>query len=225
MIDFLKEFANGSYHIRTFKDDSGSLWFSAADICSALGLTNPSQAIGRLDDDEKSIAVSAIRTSGSPKVLVVNEPGMYALVLASRKPDAKAFKRWITHDVLPSIRQYGGYIDGMENLKGEDAAAVARQIMDLKAQVDKLTSQKGKVNTYLHETEERYDKLLAEVLAYRAAEAKATKAKAANASKPAEEKRHTVKVVTIKAVIEDDPLVVDQDGCVIRQSMFLSGRD
>lgn len=86
-------------------------WFVAADVCKALDLGNASMTLSRLDDDEKG--VSLIDTLGGVQNMVtVNEPGLYTLVLGSRKPEAKAFKRWITHDVIPSIRKNGGYIAG-----------------------------------------------------------------------------------------------------------------
>lgn len=89
----------------------GEPWFVAVDVCKALGVGNPTQALTRLDDDEKAntlISNEGIR--GNPNMAIVNEPGLYTLVLSSRKPQAKAFKRWLTHDVIPSIRKYGAYM-------------------------------------------------------------------------------------------------------------------
>ena len=90
----------------------GEPWFVAADVCRALEINNPSMAIGRLDEDEKSTLSLTEGTSpngGNPNVNVVNEPGLYSLVLGSRKPEAKQFKRWITHEVIPAIRKTGAY--------------------------------------------------------------------------------------------------------------------
>ena len=99
-------------------------WFVAADVCKALDLGNASMTLSRLDDDEKG--VSLIDTLGGVQNMVtVNEPGLYTLVLGSRKPEAKAFKRWITHDVIPSIRKNGGYIAGQETLIPEELMAKA----------------------------------------------------------------------------------------------------
>ena len=79
----------------------------AADVCKALELGNPSMTVERLDDDEKGI--STIDTlGGKQRMTIINEPGLYSLVLSSRKPEAKAFRRWITHEVIPTIRKYGG---------------------------------------------------------------------------------------------------------------------
>lgn len=84
-------------------------WFVAKDVCDILEIKNSRDAISRLDDDEKA---SVGLTDGSQKrnVSIVNEFGLYNLVLGSRKPEAKQFKRWITHEVIPSIRKHGGYL-------------------------------------------------------------------------------------------------------------------
>jgi prophage antirepressor-like protein len=84
----------------------GEPWFVAKDVCDILEI-DPTQT-RRLDDDEKGLC--SIQTpGGSQDFQVVNEPGLYSLVLGSRKPEAKQFKRWITHEVIPSIRQTGSY--------------------------------------------------------------------------------------------------------------------
>ena len=94
--------------IRVLEKD-GEPWFVAADVCKALDLDNSRQAVARLDDDEKNTVILTDGIPGNPNKTIVNEPGLYTLVLGSRKPEAKAFKRWITHDVIPSIRKTGGY--------------------------------------------------------------------------------------------------------------------
>jgi len=88
-------------------------WFVAADVCRALGLGNSSMAISKLDEDERTLISIEGASNGLP-VNAVNEPGLYSLVLGSCKPEAKAFKRWITHEVIPEIRKTGGYIAGQE---------------------------------------------------------------------------------------------------------------
>ena len=84
-------------------------WFLAADVCRALEISNPSQAITRLDDDEKNtVRISdGIQGRGNPNVNVISEPAVYKLVFRSNKPEAKAFLRWVTHDVLPKIMRSG----------------------------------------------------------------------------------------------------------------------
>ena len=87
-------------------------WFVAVDVCRALEIGNSSQAISRLDADEKMITLISNEGNkrGNPNMTVVNEPGLYTLILSSRKSEAKAFKRWITHDVIPMIRKTGCYM-------------------------------------------------------------------------------------------------------------------
>lgn len=91
--------------IRTITKDNEP-WFVASDICRSLDLSNPTMAMQRIDDDEK--AKFNLGLSGG-ETNCVNEYGLYSLVLASRKREAKDFKRWITHEVLPSIRKTGSY--------------------------------------------------------------------------------------------------------------------
>ena len=97
-----------SHALRVNLDAAGQPWFVAADVCAALELPDTHKAIARLDDDEKGR--NSIPTPGGQQDMsVVNESGLYNLVLGSRKPEAKRFKRWITHEVLPSIRKTGSY--------------------------------------------------------------------------------------------------------------------
>ena len=94
--------------LRVFADEHGDPWFVATDVCSVLGIGNPRQATTRLDADEKGV-ISTDTPGGVQAVATVNEPGLYTLVLGSRKPEAKRFKRWVTHEVLPAIRRTGRY--------------------------------------------------------------------------------------------------------------------
>ena len=84
-------------------------WFVAADVCRVLDIKNNRDAIAKLDKDEKDVALTDT-LGGQQQMVIVNEAGLYGLVLGSRKPEAKEFKRWITHDVIPSIRQSGMYM-------------------------------------------------------------------------------------------------------------------
>ena len=89
-------------------------WFFATDVCKALEIGNAPMTTSRLDEDERMTINSSDSHSGqrggAQTFTVINEPGLYTLVLKSRKPEAKAFKRWITHEVLPLIRKTGGYM-------------------------------------------------------------------------------------------------------------------
>lgn len=89
---------------------NGAPWFVAADVCRALDIANSRDAVKRLDDDERGV-VSTDTLGGVQEMTVVNESGLYSLVLGSRKPEAKQFKRWITHEVIPTIRKTGGYVN------------------------------------------------------------------------------------------------------------------
>lgn len=90
-------------------DLNGVACILAKGVCDALGLGNVSQALANLDDDEKGVT-TADTPGGAQSVSYVTESGLYSLVLRSRKPEAKAFKRWVTHEVLPAIRSHGGYL-------------------------------------------------------------------------------------------------------------------
>ena len=99
--------------VRTVTLD-GAPCFVAADVCRALDIANSRDAVNRLDDDEKNTVVLTDGNRGNPNVTVVTESGLYSLVLGSRKPEAKQFKRWITHEVIPTIRKTGGYVNNDE---------------------------------------------------------------------------------------------------------------
>lgn len=102
-------------------------WFVAADVCKILELDDVSKAVSRLDDDEKGTNI--IPTPGGPQnMLCVSEPGLYRLIFQSRKPEAKAFMRWVTHDVLPTIRKTGYY--SVSKQKQLPAANVLRPCVD-----------------------------------------------------------------------------------------------
>lgn len=101
-------FQNRAFGAVRVVEHEGKPWFVGKDVCECLELTDVSKTISLLDDDEKG--TNSIRTPGGKQdMLIVSEPGLYSLVLRSRKPEAKAFKRWIVHEVIPSIRRTGGY--------------------------------------------------------------------------------------------------------------------
>ena len=88
----------------------GDIWWVAADVCRAIEISNPTQAMSRLDEDEKStLCLNEGIGAGNPNVNIINQYGLFSLILSSRKPSAKAFKRWVTHEVLPSIAAKGSY--------------------------------------------------------------------------------------------------------------------
>ncbi|EHS59409.1 phage antirepressor Ant [Paenibacillus sp. Aloe-11] len=104
----IKPFMYGSNEVRTVSIQNEP-WFIAKDVCDVLEIGNPSDALRRLDEDERTLVSIEGASNGLP-VNAVNEPGLYTLILGSRKAEAKQFKRWITHEVIPSIRKHGAYI-------------------------------------------------------------------------------------------------------------------
>lgn len=90
-------------------------WFVAADVCQALAVRNNRDALSRLDEDEKGVATTDT-LGGSQAVGIINESGLYSLILTSRKTEAKRFKKWITAEVLPAIRRTGQYHDSSNKM-------------------------------------------------------------------------------------------------------------
>lgn len=104
----IQPFAFGDSLVRVVMIE-GEMWWVAKDVCACLEIDNHRQALTRLDEDEV-ISNDVIDALGRPQeTSLVNESGLYSLILGSRKPEAKAFKRWVTHEVLPTIRKTGGY--------------------------------------------------------------------------------------------------------------------
>ncbi|MGC4154817.1 MAG: phage antirepressor [Propionicimonas sp.] len=103
----------------------GDPWFVASDVATILGLGNPRPSLALLDDDERG--VHTVDTLGGPQSLtIVSEPGLYSLILRSRRPEAKAFKRWLTHDVIPAIRKTGGF--GLAHQLPQNYAEALREL-------------------------------------------------------------------------------------------------
>ena len=146
----LKIFENEQFgKVRTLQIEKEP-YFVAIDVCNILGLTNPTVAISRLDEDE----VTKFNLGGlSGETNIVNEYGLYNLILASRKPQAKAFKRWITHEVIPSIRKHGLYatdelldnpdflIEAITKLKEEREKNLKLQAINSKLEVENEITQ------------------------------------------------------------------------------------
>ena len=120
-------------------------WFVAKDVCDCLEINNSRQALSRLDDDEKNSVILNDGIPGNPEKSIVNEYGLYSLVLSSRKPEAKEFKRWITHDVLPSLRKYGTYSMDIPRTLPDALKAYADEIEEHNKTKTLLEAQKPKV--------------------------------------------------------------------------------
>lgn len=141
----LRVFENNEFgQIRTI-EQNGEPWFVAADVCRALELPDVHKAVGRLDEDEKG-RNSIPTPGGKQEMSIVNEPGLYSLVLGSRKPEAKAFKRWITHEVIPAIRKHGAYAtpEMVEKMLG-DPDVMIRTLTALKEERQKVEKLAAKV--------------------------------------------------------------------------------
>jgi prophage antirepressor-like protein len=116
----LINFEFNSNLVRVFKDEEGTPWWVAKDVCSVLEINDHYQAIDRLEDDERG-RCKIPTPGGKQNMVTVNEPGLYTLIIRSNKPEAKRFKRWITHEVLPSIRKTGRYEMPGVGMMDEDA--------------------------------------------------------------------------------------------------------
>lgn len=115
----------------------GEPWFVAKDVCDCLDLGNSRQAVSYLDDDEK---ITVTNNDGNPRAgipltfTLVSESGFYSLIFRSRKPDAKDFRRWVTHEVLPSIRRTGKY----EVTQPDEVPLLMQQMQELHTKIAKL---------------------------------------------------------------------------------------
>lgn len=110
--------------IRTMERD-GEIWFVGKDVAEVLGYSNPQRAIrDHVDAEDKGMNV-LVTPGGKQKLSIINESGLYSLILSSKLPTAKEFKRWVTSEILPSVRKNGGYIAGQEEMSGEELMARA----------------------------------------------------------------------------------------------------
>ena len=130
--------------LRTLTDEAGEPWFVAKDVCDILGHSNVSMALDRLDDDERS----KFNLGRQGETNIVNEAGLYVLVLGSRKPEAHEFKRWVTHEVLPQIRRTGGYIPTTD--ADDDMTILAKAVMigqrTMEAQKQRIAAQQSRID-------------------------------------------------------------------------------
>lgn len=122
----LQSFTYQSNEVRTVQRN-GEPWFVLRDVCEVLCIGSPHKVYERLDEDEKGR--SQIPTPGGlQEMSVINESGLYAVILRSDKPEAKPFRKWVTTEVLPSIRKNGGYIAQQEALSPEELMAKALMV-------------------------------------------------------------------------------------------------
>ncbi len=124
--------------LRTLTDEEGEPWFVLKDCMSILDLGNPTETVKMFDKDEFSTTEVIDSIGRRQQTYIISEPGLYRLVMKSRKPEAKEFQRWVTHEVLPQIRKTGGYIAASESDSDEDimarAVLVAQKTIERKNQ-------------------------------------------------------------------------------------------
>lgn len=138
----LQIFTYQQSQVRTVQKD-GEPWFVLKDVCEVLSIGNSRMAAERLEPDEKG--VSQIDTPGGMQdMIVINESGLYTVILRSDKPEAKPFRKWVTSEVLPSIRKTGGYIQGQDQLSPAELMAKAlvvaqKTLADREARISQLT--------------------------------------------------------------------------------------
>lgn len=133
----IQVFENSEFgKIRAMRGEDGEPMFVAKDICAILDLGNPRSSIALLDDDEKGVH-SVDTPGGRQQMTTVTEPGFYKLVMRSRKPEAKAFQRWVTHEVLPALRRDGGYMVARDETPEQ---TMARAVLLAQATIDRQKS-------------------------------------------------------------------------------------
>lgn len=146
--------------IRTM-EVNGEPYFVGKEVATILGYTNPRKAIADHVDEEDKGVTKCDTLGGTQDMTIINESGLYSLVLSSKLPGAKRFKRWVTSEVLPSIRRNGGYIDGQETMSAEElmakALVVAQQTLAAReVRIAQLTTQ----NTIMLPKAEYFDQLV-----------------------------------------------------------------
>jgi prophage antirepressor-like protein len=137
--------------VRTITDDNEQIWFAGIDVCNILEYAHPSQTIEKLDEDERKLDYVKDSSGQSRKTWTINEFGFYSLILTSKKPEAKAFKRWVTHEVLPAIRKAGKYTSTEEQEREE-------QIQSIIYAKEKLTEERDNLQKKLNTKKKDIDK-------------------------------------------------------------------
>ena len=146
----LTTFTNPEFgQVRTV-EINGTPWLVGKDVAEALGYTNPQKAIRDHVDEEDKGVNDSFTPGGAQTLVVINESGLYSLVLSSKLPTAKKFRRWVTSEVLPSIRKHGGYIAGQEQLTPQELMAKAllvanKTLADRESRISELTAQNSQL--------------------------------------------------------------------------------
>lgn len=144
----MQTFTYNSNKVRTV-EMNGEPWFVLKDVCEVLGLTDTGRTAERLDSDELT-RTTLVSGGQNRDMFVINESGLYNVILRSDKPEAKPFRKWVTSEVLPSIRKHGGYIAGQERLTPEELMAKAllvanKTLADREARICELAAQNSQL--------------------------------------------------------------------------------
>ena len=199
----LAVFSFGNHEIRTVTDELGEAWFVANDVCAALGLTNPRQALVKHVDEEDIAKRDTLTPGGLQKLNHVNESGLYALIFGSRKESAKRFKRWVTSEVLPAIRKDGYYVanENLQQLAAADAVDVVMKVVGSMTQNLRLDTEDYLM--LLRYGLGKYDQKLAEVVP--------KELLTAQASIPMQAQWGVDTVFNLEELLEDFDLFIDVD--------------
>lgn len=140
---------------------NGEPWFALKDVCAVLGISNHKMTAQRLDADEVILTDLTDSMGRQQETTVINESGLYNVILRSDKPEAKPFRKWVTSEVLPSIRKNGGYIAGQEQLTPSELMAKAllvanKTLAEREARISDLTVQ----NAIMQPKAEYFDELV-----------------------------------------------------------------
>lgn len=134
--------------LRTLTDETGEPWFVLKDCMSILDLGNPTETVKMFDEDEFSTTEVIDSIGRRQQAYIISEPGLYRLVMRSRKPEAKEFQRWVTHEVLPQIRKTGGYIPTTD--ADDDMTILAKAVMigqrTMEEQKQRIADQQSRID-------------------------------------------------------------------------------
>lgn len=134
--------------LRTLTDETGEPWFVLKDCMSILDLGNPTETVKMFDEDEFSTTEVIDSIGRRQQAYIISEPGLYRLVMRSRKPEAKEFQRWVTHEVLPQIRKTGGYIPTTD--ADDDMTILAKAVMigqrTMEEQKQRIAAQQSRID-------------------------------------------------------------------------------
>lgn len=133
--------------LRTLTDENGEPWFVAKDVCDILGIDTNHLGESLDADEMNTLRITEGNTRGNPNKTIISEPGLYKLIMRSRKPEAKEFQRWVTHEVLPQIRKTGGYIPTTD--ADDDMTILAKAVMigqrTMEAQKQRIAEQSEQI--------------------------------------------------------------------------------